>query len=203
MGNRADCNQGCPGTEYECKKDDLFQYEGRCIDRSKIEQTLVRSAAKVYIIDENLAEDNADVRRCTDSKDGTKCTCTKVQRPGKAEPGENCSKQQGSSGWCFLDNVSNHEYPSENCFEDAYWSTLNGKFYSNLACENQNSAASPPTPPPTAAEMKYVLITGSNPESEEINFHKMEVLGNDNRTKMCHAKSDFPFDFVDGATGNV
>ena len=58
--------------EYECKKDDLWQYEGRCIDRSKIEQTLVRSAAKIYTIDENFVENNGDVRRCTDSKDGTK-----------------------------------------------------------------------------------------------------------------------------------
>ena len=46
-----------------------------------------------------------------------------------------------------MDNVSNHEYPSENCFEDAYWSVLNGKFYSNLACENRGKPS--PTPPPT------------------------------------------------------
>ena len=66
-----------------------------------------------------------------------------------------------------MDNVSNHEYPSENCFVDAYWSTINGKFYSNLACENRGkpppidprvteridirdqSPTPPPTPPPT------------------------------------------------------
>ena len=58
--------------EYECQKEDLFQYEGRCIDRSKIEQTLVRSAAKIYTIDENFVENNGDVRRCTDSKDGNR-----------------------------------------------------------------------------------------------------------------------------------
>jgi len=133
--NRADCNMGCPGTEYECKETDLFQHEGRCIDRRKIEQTLVQSAAKIYKIEENLTENNTPTRTCTDSKDGKRCTCTKVQRPGKAEPGENCSKNEGSSGWCFLDNVSNPEYPSENCFEDTYWSAVNGKFYSNLACE--------------------------------------------------------------------
>ena len=39
-----------------------------------------------------------------------------------------------SSGWCFLEDVSNPNNPSENCFEDASWSPTNGRFFSSYAC---------------------------------------------------------------------
>ena len=52
----------------ECKKVDLFQCEGRCIDKNKIQRTLVENAPKVTIIEENSTKNNTAIRKCTDSK---------------------------------------------------------------------------------------------------------------------------------------
>ena len=68
-----------------------------------------------------------------------------------------------------MDNVSNHEYPSENCFEDAYWSTINGKFYSNLACENHGKPS--PTPPPIDPRATQRNPTDQNSAGISLYYH--------------------------------
>ena len=57
----------------KCKKVDIFQCEGRCIDKSKIERTLVESSPNVTIslvtiIEENLTQNNTVIRTCNDTK---------------------------------------------------------------------------------------------------------------------------------------
>jgi len=38
-------------------------------------------------------------------------------------------------GWCFLENIRNPENMTKNCFEDAKWSVVDGRFWSRMACE--------------------------------------------------------------------
>jgi len=37
-------------------------------------------------------------------------------------------------GWCFLENIRNPGNGTEYCFEDAKWSVVDGRFWSNMAC---------------------------------------------------------------------
>jgi len=139
-GKWADCDSGCPGTEYECGEFDLQQMDGRCVVEKEAEVKLQRSS-NVYSIEENFVTTNNFTKRCPPgSKDYNRCQCTENLRPQELrEPGENCEAigegdYGGSSGWCFLEDVSNPNNPSENCFEDASWSQTNGRFFSSYAC---------------------------------------------------------------------
>ena len=78
-------------------------------------------------IDENLLETDND----EPSQDH--CQCAEPRPFELQEPGEDC--QDPDFGWCFLEHVSDPENPTENCFEDALWSSKHGRFVSNLACE--------------------------------------------------------------------
>jgi len=43
-------------------------------------------------------------------------------------------EQERANGWCFLENIRNPVNGTENCFEDAKWSVVDGRFWSNMAC---------------------------------------------------------------------
>jgi len=140
-GKWANCDPGCPGTEWECGEQDLFQQEGRCIVKKNAEPVLQRSR-KPYAIDENYSEFNNITEVCPQRappRPGAKeisCECTKSVRPIEDRgEGENCTPNYAGPGWCFLDHIDDPENPSRNCYDDTYWSPSNGRFYSSLACE--------------------------------------------------------------------
>ena len=37
-------------------------------------------------------------------------------------------------GWCFLENVQDPQNPTDNCFADTQFSVIDGRFWSNKAC---------------------------------------------------------------------
>ena len=115
--------------------------------RSRVQSQLQRSP-NAFVIDENYLETVNDTEICPRNQQNQRCKCAEPRPFELREPGENCQ----DPGWCFLEHVSNPENPSENCFEDAYWSPTHGRFFSSLACQTEEGEgiigrASIPDPP--------------------------------------------------------
>ena len=41
-------------------------------------------------------------------------------------------------GWCFLENIVDPQNPTNDCYEDVAWSEVDGRFWSNIACFEEN-----------------------------------------------------------------
>merc|ERR1719260_338836 len=52
---------------------------------------------------------------------------------GGCVPSPNQERER-ANGWCFLENIRNPGNGTENCFEDTKWSSVDGRFWSNMAC---------------------------------------------------------------------
>ena len=53
-----------------------------------------------------------------------------------------CSSEVGIEdleyGWCFLENIVDPANPQNGCHEDVQWSEVDGRFWSNIACFDEN-----------------------------------------------------------------
>jgi len=148
-GSLKDCNEGCPGTDYECTEGDLFNLDGKCVQKSSA-QSLARSSVVPAQIDEYYGDDSKELEAplCPTTKnikDGQKlCKCgpalSKVQ--GGTEGGcqddsindYNSYGDEEDNGWCYLENVQDPNKPSTHCYDDVEWSVSRGKFWSRKAC---------------------------------------------------------------------
>merc|ERR1711892_1437204 len=81
------------------------------------------------------------------AKDEKSCKCTREAtvkgldgnpKGGCVPPLNDVGIEDLEYGWCFLENVANAENPSDNCYEDVDWSAADGRFWSNLACVEEN-----------------------------------------------------------------
>jgi len=148
-----DCEEGCPGTDFECNEGFLFNVEGECVngtDAPGILEQLQRGPLAVTL-DDIPSETN--IKRAPfcpvgkSAKDVHTCRCTKEStvkgldgnpKGGCVPPLNDIGIEDLEYGWCFLENVEHPENPTENCYEDVDWSAADGRFWSNLACVEEH-----------------------------------------------------------------
>jgi len=144
-----DCQDGCPGTNFECNEGVLFNVDGECINGTSAPTVLerIRTGPLKVILDDALSETSMKVapicplgRKSSEMK-GCKCsdeTLTKGldgnPRGGCVPPLTDHGVEELEHGWCFLDNVQDPSDPTQDCFGDTQFSVADGRFWSNEAC---------------------------------------------------------------------
>jgi len=148
-----DCEAGCPGTDFECNEGFLFNVEGECVNGTDAPQLLssLQRGPLAVTLDDIPSETNikrapfcpigksaVDVKSCSCTKEPTVKGLDGNPKGGCVPPLNEIGIEDLEYGWCFLENVENPENPTENCYEDVSWSAADGRFWSNLACLEEN-----------------------------------------------------------------
>jgi len=141
-----DCEEGCPGTSFECNNGFLFNEEGECFNDTEATTILstLRNGPLAVVLDDVPSETSQKVApvcpigRSSDQMKGCKCEGGAVTKGLDGNPRGGCipvlGDEEESEGWCFLDHVQDPKNVTQNCFEDSQWSVADGKFWSSEAC---------------------------------------------------------------------
>ena len=98
-----------------------------------------------------------------------------------------CSSEVGIEdleyGWCFLENIVDPANPQNGCHEDVQWSEVDGRFWSNIACFEENQ------------EPHQCLSTLNNPcifpfSYNEVTHEKCTHVGSENGAAWCATEID-------------
>ena len=98
-----------------------------------------------------------------------------------------CSSEVGIEdleyGWCFLENIVDPANPQNGCHEDVQWSEVDGRFWSNIACFEENQ------------EPHECLSTLNNPcifpfSYNEVTHEKCTHVGSENGAAWCATEID-------------
>jgi len=161
-----DCQDGCPGTNFECNEGFLFNVDGECINGTSAPSVLAKlnDGPLNVILDDASSETSQKVApicpvgRSSQEMKGCKCTEGPVTKGLDGNPRGGCippltdhGVEELQNGWCFLENVQDPNNPTGDCFEDTQFSVADGRFWSNEACNVVKS-----TP-------EVCLSTSSNP----------------------------------------
>jgi len=157
-GHLKDCQPGCPGSEYECSKDDLFNYSGKCVTSASAKRIKARSILPVQLDEFHgktagsfLLAPLCPSGRTTEISQ-KKCKCGPelpmvgggaeggCSSPGESETGRADYFDGEEPGWCFLDNVQDPTKPGKDCYSDTGWSVSRGRFWSREACQEEAGA---------------------------------------------------------------
>jgi len=151
-----DCEDGCPGTNFECNEGFLFNVDGECINGTSAPSLLGRlqNGPLKVILDDTPSETSQKVAplcplgRAPQEMKGCKCADSQVSRGLDGNPKGGCVPpladhgiEELENGWCFLENIQDPQNPVDNCFEDTQFSVADGRFWSNQACNAQKDAA--------------------------------------------------------------
>jgi len=144
-----DCEEGCPGTDFQCNEGFLFNVEGECVNGTAAPSLLasLRSGPLAVVLDDVPSETSQKVApvcplgRAPNQMKHCACAGGAVTKGLDGNPRGGCIApladlgfEEAEEGWCFLDNVQDPKNPTEDCFEDTTWSVVDGKFWSNQAC---------------------------------------------------------------------
>jgi len=144
-----DCEEGCPGTNFECNEGFLFNVNGNCVngtDAPALLRFLQTKPLAVSLDDQPDELSQKEAPLCPISpRDASETTCGCTSEPvtkdlaghprgGCIPPLVDHGIEELGKGWCFLVNVEDSENPTKNCFQDTKWSPADGRFYSNEAC---------------------------------------------------------------------
>lgn len=109
---------------------------------------------KDYYFDKSQGHGQVQVNACAAgevNKTAPKCHCARTNNKDINRNG-NCYKSGGqdTSGWCFLEFVTDPANPTKRCYADAKWSKADGRYWSAEACKHVKTALvatrAPPTP---------------------------------------------------------
>jgi hypothetical protein len=143
-----DCDEGCPGTAFECNESFLFNVDGKCVNGTSA-PSLLRELASGPLagsldhLPDEFTQKEAPV--CTVARDTTtpSCRCSSDlvsmgldgnPRGGCVEPLVDHGIDEFANGWCFLENIADEINPTNGCYDDTEWSAADGRFWSNKAC---------------------------------------------------------------------
>ena len=70
----ADCQIGCPGTDFVCDGSNFFNEDGRCVHRNLVEDGL-KAEGTLYEFDDNFSDNNENINRCGSVETIDKCQC--------------------------------------------------------------------------------------------------------------------------------
>jgi len=144
-----DCEEGCPGTDFECNEGFLFNIEGECVNGTQAPGLLSRIAeGPLAVILDNVPSETSQkpaplcpVGKSAPQMKGCKCVSGPVTKGLDGNPRGGCIKpladhgiEELEEGWCFLENLQDPSNPSENCYDDVEFSVADGKFWSAEAC---------------------------------------------------------------------
>lgn len=149
-----DCEEGCPGTNFECNEGFLFNVDGTCVngtDAPALLRFLSQGVLSVTLDDQPDEFSQKDAPLCPINRDvepSCKCTDEPLTKGLDGNPKGGCIPplvdhgiEELSHGWCFLVNVADSFEPTKNCFDDVQWSPADGRFWSNKACSGRESRA--------------------------------------------------------------
>lgn len=144
-----DCDEGCPGTQFECDDSYFSIQEGKCIDVSvpgAIPNWFGAPVVKLLDPTERLVPaprclTKGKVERLYDNT----CRCARGNTavdtsPVTGLPRGNCTGLEDDKSdnlekvWCFLENVRDPTNPESGCYPDVKWSERDGRYWSSLAC---------------------------------------------------------------------
>jgi len=146
-----DCGELCPGTDFKCNENFLFNMEGVCVNGTEAPELLRQAQAGplAAILDDipsetsqkpapacSLARDTEEVCRCT--REATLKGIDGNPKGGCVPPRDDIGLQELEFGWCFLENIQDPHNPTLGCYEDVQWSEVDGRFWSNSACFQEN-----------------------------------------------------------------
>lgn len=144
-----DCDEGCPGTGFECNEGFLFNVDGTCINGTNapgVLRTLSKGPLAVSLdpITDELSQRKAplcSVSPKSPPRSTCKCATEPITKGLDGNPRGGCVPplvdhgiEEVANGWCFLINVADPQNPSQDCYEDSQWSATDGRFWSNQAC---------------------------------------------------------------------
>jgi len=143
-----DCEEGCPGTAFECNEGFLFNINGQCVNSTAAPGLVARAGPLAVTLDAQPSETSqkpaplCPVGKSASQMKGCRCSSGPVTKGLDGNPRGGCIKpliepdfEDAENGWCFLENVQDATSPSENCYEDATFSVADGKFWSTQACK--------------------------------------------------------------------
>jgi len=201
-----DCDSLCPGSDFTCNDGFLFNVEGKCVNGTEA-PGLLRSlqegplAATLDDIPSESSQKQAPLcndiapRIVTSSKKSSSnitCGCTKEAtvmgldgnpRGGCTPPRDEVGIEDLEYGWCFLENIVDPANPQNGCHEDVQWSEVDGRFWSNIACFEENQ------------EPHECLSTLNNPcifpfSYNEVTHEKCTHVGSENGAAWCATEID-------------
>jgi len=147
-----DCGDLCPGTDFKCNENFLFNMEGVCVNGTDAPDLLrkAQSGPLAAILDDIPSETSqkpapvcglareVELERCRCTKEATLKGIDGNPKGGCVPPRDDVGIQDLEFGWCFLENIRDPQNPSEGCYEDVQWSEVDGRFWSNIACFEEN-----------------------------------------------------------------
>jgi len=152
LGKWDDCRADCK--EELCSEDNLDYLTGKCVsNRTALEVVKSLQDQNAFAkLNEDFNERQEVAPRCPQVRTPADlpefCRCAKgpIDRDLSGNLKGGCIKPFGGSfdnseeiGYCFLENVQDPSEPSSNCFSDTTYSPADGRFYSSLACENEQN----------------------------------------------------------------
>jgi len=125
-----DCEEGCPGTDFECNEGFLFNVDGECVNGTSAPAVLgqLQRGPLAVSLDDIPSETNQktapfcpigktakDVRSCKCTKEPTVKGLDGNPKGGCVPPLADVGIEDLEYGWCYLENVENPEDPTDNC----------------------------------------------------------------------------------------
>jgi len=126
------CGQGCPGTEFECDKESLFNSAGRCVRESECLASQGCPGSRAVLDPRPGSSRQPPAPACRDRQQLRQCVCAEEQGRGGCLPSP---WARLAAGWCFLQNLQDPAEPSKHCYDDVEWSAVEGRFWSRAACQ--------------------------------------------------------------------
>ena len=136
-----DCDELCPGTDFKCNENFLFNMEGVCVNGTEAPSLLRQAQAGplAAILDDIPSETSQKpAPLCPRSREAEQksCRCTREAtligldgnpKGGCVPPRDDVGIQDLEFGWCFLENIIDPNNPTQGCYEDVQWSEVDGR----------------------------------------------------------------------------